>query len=132
MPIRLADGSVERLLAVAVDGRAVMPAVVHRGVAEPHELGETIGTIRAARLTEEADDIGLNARACERPVADIAVVCVSRNRGSCTTWNDAVLHIHRRICETCSWRNDRRKERPRPKKNRLHPIANCRSSMCHA
>jgi hypothetical protein len=81
---------------------------------------------------EEVDDFGLDARACGRPVADIAAVCVSRDRGSCTTWNDAVLHIPGRICETCSWRNDRRKERPRPKKNRLHPFANCRSSMRHA
>jgi hypothetical protein len=37
---------------------------------------------------EEADDFVLNARACERPVADIAVECVSRDRGSCATWND--------------------------------------------
>jgi hypothetical protein len=82
--------------------------------------------------SEEGDDIGLNPQARERPVADIAAPCVSRDRGSCTTWNDAVLHIPGRMCETCSWRNHRRKERPRPKKNRLHPIANCRSSMRHA
>jgi hypothetical protein len=42
--------------------------------------------------SEEADDIGLNARAPERQVADTAALCVSRDRGSCTTRNDAVLH----------------------------------------
>jgi len=80
---------------------------------------------------EEADDFGLNARACERPVADIAVECVSRDRGSC--------HVERRFSISLGafarrvlGETNRRKERPRPKKNRLHPIANCRSSMRRA
>ena len=40
--LRLADRRVERALIDVIDARAVVPAVVHRGVAEPHELGEEL------------------------------------------------------------------------------------------
>jgi hypothetical protein len=60
--LRLADGRVERALIDVVDARAVVPAVVHRGVAEPHELGEELprlGTVHdsaeACVLTWDAD-----------------------------------------------------------------------------
>ena len=44
------------------------------------------------RASEEPDQIGLNSRAGERPVADFAVLRLWRDRRSCATRNDAVLH----------------------------------------
>ena len=52
--LRLADGRVERALIDVVDARAVVPAVVHRGVAEPHELVEELPRLRAVHDAAEA------------------------------------------------------------------------------
>lgn len=51
--VGLADGGVQRALVDVVDARSVVPAVVHRRVLEPHELGEKLPRLLAVNDAAE-------------------------------------------------------------------------------
>jgi hypothetical protein len=62
--VRFADGPVERALVQVVDARAVVATVVHRGVAEPHQLVEELPCLLAMHDAAEARVLTRHAHAC--------------------------------------------------------------------